>query len=436
MRASKPPKKIRVKHLFVYPVKGCQPVSLQSAILTQQGTLSHDREFCVIDLDGTRYPAKKSISMRELPGLASIRVELTKNDTELVLSAVSSGDSPSSPPSSFTLPMVAPAAPAATEIQIECSGRSTTSAGSWHLGCLRSIDRGDLVSAWLSAHLNSVEVDPSKKSKAPSVYRLVQSTAARSMAKYAGPKQVPFSEDVDAQAKGVASPFKMQKVNVRDNDKVRFADFAGLNVSNLASFEDLKDKIREMTPAVDDGEIQSYDIRSFRTNIVVENAHPWDEENWKEFSVGGASLRLLKGCPRCSVPARAFETGKFHFGAPKRLRPQDALRKYWPEKCVDNEWGTEWQGTMFSIHAGVNWEKSNGGWQGGGGGGVLLRVGDEVSVVERTDDGAALRMVLKDIALFLFAFAAVYALAMFAVYGGYDPTGGFRETLFKPSSEL
>jgi hypothetical protein len=60
-----------------------------------------------------------------------------------------------------------------------------------------------------------------------------------------------------------------------------------------------------------------------------------------------------------------------------------ALRKFWPEKCVDKEWEAEWQGPIFGIHAGFDPEQQQES-AGGGSKRRVLRVGDDVVVLSRT----------------------------------------------------
>jgi hypothetical protein len=105
---------------------------------------------------------------------------------------------------------------------VECGGASTTSAGAWHLGLLRGWDEGDAASAWLSRVLNADVIKTNAQKKEASAppakvaeFRLVRAAGVRALATYAGPTQVPFSEDVSQQRLGAASPFKMQHVPVQ-----------------------------------------------------------------------------------------------------------------------------------------------------------------------------------------------------------------------------
>jgi len=65
-----------VAGLFVYPVKGCQGLSVRSSDITERG-LAHDREWMVVDGDG------RFISQRSLPRLALVATALLSGGLEL-----------------------------------------------------------------------------------------------------------------------------------------------------------------------------------------------------------------------------------------------------------------------------------------------------------------------------------------------------------------
>ena len=81
----------KVVGLYLYPVKACQPISLQKTKLDSAG-FQLDRAFCIVDINGDRY-VEQALSQRLLPSLASIKVEfedVTKKNV-LVLSAPNMG---------------------------------------------------------------------------------------------------------------------------------------------------------------------------------------------------------------------------------------------------------------------------------------------------------------------------------------------------------
>ena len=105
-------------------------------------------------------------------------------------------------------------------VSVECGGASTTSAGAWHLGTLNGRSEGSAVSQWLSEYLN--REDKAKAKKKAARYLLVRAAGARSLARYAGPSQVPYSEDIEEQRAGKGSPFRMHRVPVKPHDGFRF----------------------------------------------------------------------------------------------------------------------------------------------------------------------------------------------------------------------
>jgi len=93
------------------------------------------------------------------------------------------------------------------------------------------------------------------------------------------------------------------------------------------------------------------------------------------------------------VPGRGTEDGDWVFvGDGEELCFQKVLRKRFPVKCVDDEWGRAWQGVIFTMHCAYRGAEN-----------AFVRIGDEI-VVERRKDGlgvgggvggGALRMVMK-----------------------------------------
>ena len=124
-------------------------------------------------------------------------------------------------------------------------------------------------SKWLTQYLN--KADTGKSKKPPATFLLVRAGASssnnesaaspepvgapgeggrisggwRALSRYMGPTQAPFSEDMDAQRAGAASPFRMWRVPVAANDAIKFHDVAPLHVGSLASLEALRTAIAE-----------------------------------------------------------------------------------------------------------------------------------------------------------------------------------------------
>ena len=74
----------KVVGLYVYPIKACQPISLKKTKLNSAGFYL-DRIFCIVDINGDRYNEKQALSQRQLPTLASIKVEFENENRKDVL---------------------------------------------------------------------------------------------------------------------------------------------------------------------------------------------------------------------------------------------------------------------------------------------------------------------------------------------------------------
>jgi uncharacterized protein YcbX/thiol-disulfide isomerase/thioredoxin len=327
---------IIISQLIVYPIKACQGVSLKSVKFSEEGTFYLDRAWCVVETTGV----KEYLSIRQKPALARVKVEIMSN--------LNTGESVSlriSTPSIdriLVVPVAEDSYANEEDVTVECGGMSTTSDGGWHLGMLRGKHAGFEAAQWFSEFLNS---SPERGSKSPGSYVLVRSMTSqvRKVSKFAGPSQVPFSDSMTLQREGKASPFKMQRLNVQDHDGIRFQDMAPLHLAS-------EDSLRALCAAM---QLDSYPIAAFRPNIVVKGNAPWSEEDWGSFSVNYISFRGWKRCPRCTVPSRDPTNGSV-IVAGDMMRAQKMLRKLFPAKCVDAEWGEEWQGPSFGAHVAVD----------------------------------------------------------------------------------
>jgi hypothetical protein len=286
---------MKVEELWVYPVKACRGVKVNSSKVTATG-LEWDRIWCVVDEKGTVIAKMEAISQRKLPILATITVELlggddTKSATSLRLST------PGMP-----APLVVPAAEEAYDkmptLQAECSGRSTTAAageapgeGGWWLGS-SPCKRHAAGSEWLTTYLNQPVEDGdgellrSGKTTRGSFALVRMIGGGVDMEQY--PPVFPFIE------KARTDP--AYKARFAGN-KRPFTDFAPFLVVNRASAAFVAER----------AEVATYPLGSFRGNIVVGPAEAWAEESWGTMEIGGLPMRKIKECPRCTVPPARFE---------------------------------------------------------------------------------------------------------------------------------
>ncbi|MCM0612252.1 MOSC domain-containing protein [Marinobacter sediminum] len=85
-----------------------------------------------------------------------------------------------------------------------------------------------------------------------------------------------------------ASFRRVDAARVQDMRRVSFADGFPLLVTNIASLNELNERLRSPV-----------EMRRFRPNIVVDGARPWAEDHWQELTIGNARLSLVKPCSRC-----------------------------------------------------------------------------------------------------------------------------------------
>lgn len=376
-----------VSQLYTYPVKACQGIRHTEINLTATGLLL-DRAWCVIDASGHRQAKNEAISLRRLPFLASIRVEMEGNTLSLRAPGMSC----------LQVPVLEKEYEGNENIVVECGGMSTTSAGGWHLGLQRARSAGVEAEQWLTQYLNSPEAG--SKNKAPGRYVLVRSMSPdiRKCARYAGASQKPFSAEIKLQRVGDASPFNFQSLDVSASDAVRFQDMAPLHLASESSLLDLSKKMHiqahkkgkkvHFNPN-DPADESDYPITAFRPNIVITGNPAWSEELWLRIGVSSGSrnntFRLWKNTPRCTVPNRDPETGKFRIDTDKFLATR-TLGSCWPEKCVDAEWGDEWQGPSFGVH--MAWDSASTGDSETG----VIKVGDQLAVLKHRPFGPLQRI--------------------------------------------
>jgi len=132
-----------------------------------------------------------------------------------------------------------------------------------------------------------------------------------------------------------------------------FPDGYPLLLCNAASLADLVTRLPAPIP-----------MARFRPNIVVEGWEPWAEDGVSLVRIGAARLRLVKPCTRCVITSLDQVSG-----APG-VDPLPTLR------------GFRWDSALKGVTFGWNAEVS-------AGAGAVLRVGDEVEVLETRQAAAA-----------------------------------------------
>jgi uncharacterized protein YcbX len=129
-----------------------------------------------------------------------------------------------------------------------------------------------------------------------------------------------------------------------NDDIVSFADAYPFLVISEASLEDLNSKLEEQLP-----------MNRFRPNLVVSGATPFDEHNWRKFSVGENIFYGVKPCKRCVMTTIDQDRGEF-----TGKEPLKTLATY--------------RGVPGGVIFGENLLAENPGG--------VVRVGDEIKVIE------------------------------------------------------
>jgi len=82
------------------------------------------------------------------------------------------------------------------------------------------------------------------------------------------------------------------------NDQVSFADGYPFLILGQASLDDLNSRLENPVP-----------MNRFRPNLVFTGGQPYEEDQWREFSIGNNRFMGVKNCSRCVLPTVNQETG-------------------------------------------------------------------------------------------------------------------------------
>lgn len=387
----------KIEELWVYPVKACRGVRVDKAKVLASG-LQYDRQWCVVDLEGTIIARCEAVSQRKLPALATVEVSMAADSSLLRLNA------PGMP--TLELPTDAKAYDAEPMVMVQASGVSTTDGGGWWLG-QQAARQSTAGSAWLNGYLNRSAGDL----REPSLLISGKTKPATFALCYCPGKGIEMASYPPI------FPLTAQAANdprFAGNTR-KFADFAPFLLVNQSS----ADYVAQLASA------NTYPIGSFRGNIVVRTASAWEEETWARATVrspGDGALKLsldkIKECPRCTVPCRDGFTGGWIFPEDK-LKLWKVLKKVFPGKFGDKQWGT-WSGAFFGVYFGHHGVE-----------GAVLKVGDVIEVETWTrwdahlkSSSALLAFLRNSVALQLVlavAAAAAAALAFAALQQGVLP---------------
>jgi uncharacterized protein YcbX len=139
-------------------------------------------------------------------------------------------------------------------------------------------------------------------------------------------------------------------------DRVSLADGYPLLVATEDSLAALNDEVLANAPTGRD----PLPMSRFRPNVVVSGVPAWSEEDWRVVRVGEAVFRAVKGCARCVITTVDPDTG---------TREKEPLASLARIRRFDRK-------TWFGINLVPDTP------------GAVVRVGDEVEVLEAVEPGA------------------------------------------------
>ena len=87
--------------------------------------------------------------------------------------------------------------------------------------------------------------------------------------------------------------------NYAENKTVSFADAFPFMIIGQASLDDLNSRMEIPLP-----------MNRFRTNFVFTGGEPFEEDNWKKFTIGDVKFEAVKPCARCVITTTDQETAE------------------------------------------------------------------------------------------------------------------------------
>jgi len=276
---------MEVSGLFVYPIKSCGPISLESAQLTPTGLL-YDREWMLVDALSGAF-----CSARTHPRLVSVSTSFSGSQKFIEVRMPNQEDK------KLFLPLEAQFAPVVSSsepLEVLALPLNKKEVRVWR-SKTEGEDQGDQAAEFFSSFLH-VSV------------RLVRSTD-RVQPRYLhqDPKHgAPLAEA---------------------NDTVKYADGFPFLLTTEESLAELNSRLSSPVP-----------MTQFRPNIVVKGAqHAWEEDEWKRIRIGQESeFRGAKMCGRCKLTTVHLDGSFDPQGEPLATLKSYRTKNY-PHRPTDSE---------------------------------------------------------------------------------------------------
>jgi len=112
-----------------------------------------------------------------------------------------------------------------------------------------------------------------------------------------------FTKKLGANCKLVAFPENNQRnidiTYAHNGEQVSLADGYPVLIIGQASLDDLNSRLDKPVP-----------MDRFRPNLVFTGGEPYEEDSWKDFSIGNCRMAGIKPCGRCTIPTLDQQTGQ------------------------------------------------------------------------------------------------------------------------------
>eukprot|EP01064_Diplonema_japonicum_P035567 TRINITY_DN775_c1_g1_i1.p1 TRINITY_DN775_c1_g1~~TRINITY_DN775_c1_g1_i1.p1 ORF type:complete len:359 (+),score=70.64 TRINITY_DN775_c1_g1_i1:50-1078(+) len=253
---------LRVKALFIYPVKSCQGIQVDEAEISKKG-FKYDRYWMIVDGKGDM------VTQRKMTRLGSIGTKMVQKDGQTGVELTWNGERPIT-----------------VWEKDESDIRQTAEVFG---GVMKNaLVCGEDVNTWLDEALGA---------KVPT-YKLLQC-----------PKDEKRDVEMD------------MAVNVPgEGYTTGFADGFPYLALLQSSLDEINKKASES--ASFDSNLHTLDVRRFRPNILIEgDVIPNDDDDWHEVQIGKGTFHFVTACERCVLTTINPDTQKMD----QRMTPSNAL---------------------------------------------------------------------------------------------------------------
>ncbi|KAF3910186.1 hypothetical protein ABW21_db0201195 [Orbilia brochopaga] len=267
-----PGQTFRVKSLWVYPVKGCRGIEVDSSKICHTG-LQYDRQLMFASCSpGTE--AWSFASQRGFPKMALIHTAIDPAKNTLTISYPAKPHFPASLiygnkfRKSFTIPLNVNLLP-----EKQLARYPVKKVEIW-----KQEAEGYDLSVHIPQELKDVVFSKSYSKVDVGLFAVV-----------------------DGKNRGIKIMGPPVELLGREG-KIGFADFAPIHILGLASVRAFNELVK--------GEVPKLSALRFRPNVIVSGSPSFNEDTWKTIRIGGSDYHVISRTPRCKVPNNDPDTGE------------------------------------------------------------------------------------------------------------------------------